>query len=408
MISFLRHSLKGLLLSFFAALLGFVCFLYNPFIPEGKCYSRTESWDVEEVLTDWDSPTSELTEMWPNKVTASSVLKETGYDHSPQNLLDYDEETDWCEGVTDTGAGEYVEFTFTKGTELCGFSILPGFYKSQKLFNENAAPLRINLRMGDFTQNYDLTPYCNRYGMLDSEGIYFPFPSTLVVDKPIRLLILSVREGTRYGDCSITEVHFFGEPDDSFYGVSDWKTEKVLSLTKKQIEHLVSFSYNLYRFRRNGAKAKKGILDVESLTDEEIAYGLYWYTCQNLDDRLWSPPPWSYHAGYTQDFKAILTELFPGASSSAWSTFRDSYVLWREGTVSYVQGDVDLDFTNSFVFSDYLSRGIVDKTLLISGNVCSYDEAKNRYVAKMQFQAYFVPAKTQALYGWQFQRLEIE
>lgn len=386
-----------------AVLTGFCLLLESSATVLAGSWGTVEAWDEEDSA--WDAR-DELAEMWPDRVSASSTLSEEGYDHEAYNLLDYDEETDWAEGVPGSGAGEYVDFYFPTGTELCGFSILPGFYKTRKLFLQNGAPLTVNLRMGSFTENFDLGSYAEKYGALDGDGIFFPFSSPIVVEGPIRLLVLSVREGSLYQDLCISEVHFFGESDDSFEGISDWRLDKAQALTSQQMEKLVSFCYHLYRYRRDGARAKKGTVEASSLTPEEMAYGLYWYVSQKLDDRIWASPNWQYEAAYTRDLESMLYELYGGSGYEAWDIFEEAYILWKDGDVSYVEGE-ETQYSGAFVFRSWKSLGLVDGSLVLSGNVASYRQDTKRYEVNRTFQAYFRPTRAKTLYGWRLERLEI-
>ena len=149
-------------------------------------------------------------EMIPTQITASSTLGEEGFSHDPIQMTDYNWSSDWCEGASGSGVGESLTFTFDPRETIDAFTILPGFWKSEKLFYENAAPTKIRLSCGSFSQTFDLSE-CLDYGNATLGGYPFSLSQVVTLEDPLVLTILEVREGSRYEDCSITELHFFGE-----------------------------------------------------------------------------------------------------------------------------------------------------------------------------------------------------
>ena len=149
-------------------------------------------------------------EILPADASASSQLYEPGYDYSPASLFDYDWTTCWAEGVSGYGAGEAITLQFPAGATLSGFSILPGYYKSEDLFYMNGAPTRIRVTSGSFSQDFDLSSLAWSFGSVSTRGEYYPFSSPLSTAYPLTLTILECREGSAYEDCTITELHFKG------------------------------------------------------------------------------------------------------------------------------------------------------------------------------------------------------
>jgi hypothetical protein len=76
-------------------------------------------------------------------VSASSTLEETGFNHSPWVMLDSVAETAWADGKKGNAIGEWLFFSFKKGTSLSSLAIINGLGVTRgkwgDLFMKNAS-----------------------------------------------------------------------------------------------------------------------------------------------------------------------------------------------------------------------------------------------------------------------------
>lgn len=131
-------------------------------------------------------------------IYASSVLYESGQNHSPQVLLDGYVDTAWVEGVSGYGSGEYVRIGFPAGTVVHGMGIVNGYQKSENLFWKNSAPSTLIVGSGDSLYRLNLTA---GYGYYEEFNL-----GSLVTDGSFYIIIENVRPGSSYKDTCISEI----------------------------------------------------------------------------------------------------------------------------------------------------------------------------------------------------------
>lgn len=131
-------------------------------------------------------------------ISASSTLKEKGYDHSPSKVLDGDVSTVWSEGVSGYGIGEYLRISVPRGTVFHGIGIISGHQKSEDLFWKNSAPNSIIVGSGDVYYRVLLNPRYGYYEEIELPGI--------VSDGSFYVFIDNVRPGSKYMDTCISEL----------------------------------------------------------------------------------------------------------------------------------------------------------------------------------------------------------
>lgn len=88
------------------------------------------------LLAHWDYPGRQ-------KARASSVLRpQGGNSYGPENAIDRDPATAWCEGAPGTGEGHWIELTLGPlRNQLCeprGWAVVPGYAKSAATWKDNA------------------------------------------------------------------------------------------------------------------------------------------------------------------------------------------------------------------------------------------------------------------------------
>ena len=135
-------------------------------------------------------------------ITASSWKTEPEYDqyHYPENMLDGDLTTAWCEDVKGDGVGEMVTVYFDRKCKISGLYIYAGYHKSKDLFNKNNVPIQILVRGDDRTEVLTLDANMKRQKLNFTAPMY---------TEHFSLEIRKVHKGTTYDDTLITDIKFY-------------------------------------------------------------------------------------------------------------------------------------------------------------------------------------------------------
>lgn len=161
--------------------------------------------DEEMIITDQNAAEHIL----DFDVSASSVLKQSGYNYDPENLMDLNRSTCWSEGAAGNGVGESVMFTSTQENQLVrGIAIVPGYSKNSELFTKNGAPRTLLLEYsGPDTQGEMQKLTIGDY-IYDSGTLYLDFEQAANISE-CKITILEVRDGSKYDDCCISEMFLY-------------------------------------------------------------------------------------------------------------------------------------------------------------------------------------------------------
>ena len=151
-------------------------------------------------------------------IAASSALSEKGYTYTPQNLLDSDETTAWCEGNSGEGIGEWIQIYFNFNSESAisivdniDFKILPGYAKSQALYAANARPAKIRVGVIDHSTKKGINNIAEQVFKIQDKPEWqtfrIPIESKIDLSK-VELLIKieDVYQGAKYKDMCVTEL----------------------------------------------------------------------------------------------------------------------------------------------------------------------------------------------------------
>lgn len=83
-------------------------------------------------------------------VEASSVRKsEKGNLYIPENILDSDIRTAWCEGVRGAGKGEWIKIDFGKKLKIRNLEIKPGYFKNASIWKKNNRVSSVQLQFSN-------------------------------------------------------------------------------------------------------------------------------------------------------------------------------------------------------------------------------------------------------------------
>ena len=131
-------------------------------------------------------------------ISASSWKSEPEYGlyHVPENMIDGNLSTGWCEDAGGDGIGETVYLYFDKQYKVTGMYIYPGYHKSQDLFEKNGVPVKIKIT-GDHAETITLNDE------MKSQKITFSEP---MLTEKLTIEILKVRSGSKYKDTLITDI----------------------------------------------------------------------------------------------------------------------------------------------------------------------------------------------------------
>lgn len=175
--------------------------------PEPSSEPPTTAETGSSPTTEPTEPTGGPTEPEPIPATdivmramASSTFTGDGVSHDVYNLLDGDEETNWTEGVSGQGIGEYVEFTFDQEYTLKTISIQSGVAYRDDLFEKNSRPHIITLMLSNGSS-------------IDHALEDTSIPQTLTFEKPVntsslRIIIKSVYPGSKWDETAISAISF--------------------------------------------------------------------------------------------------------------------------------------------------------------------------------------------------------
>ena len=348
-------------------------------------------------------------EVIPEYISASSVLQEEGYDHGPWKVLDNDWSTGWTEGARGTGEGEELAFTFKEGTVLTGVSLLPGYRKSEKLFWQNAAPTQVKIHSGGQSTLLDLSDYSFEYVDLPLEGAYFSFPEPMAAKYPVFLTILSVRDGSRYEDCVLTEVHFYGYEGNE-ENIKPSTAGTTTNVSEDTLQRLAGLSQLLYNCHTDNPRYLVPTeIHYQDLTSEEKAFALYWLFYHRYDPRVWlEGGNLEEKYFYLSEARNCMEEAFQSASEEDFSAFLNRYCLWQDGEIGAIRGTGDFGSGHSVRFENDWQASLEGEELCIRGSVSEYQSDDYSYLPTGTFRAYFTPTDSLALSGWQFRALLVE
>ncbi len=157
--------------------------------------------EVKETVTEAEPPAQEVQTSNVVKVTATSSLSEYGMTHSPERIIDGDLSTAWVEGAGGQGRGESVTLDFGGTYTVSGFTIYPGYQKSEDLYYKNSRPSALRVTYSDGT--------VEEFTLEDKMGAQMITFSDPVQTDSLTLEIESVYAGTKYQDTVITEINIF-------------------------------------------------------------------------------------------------------------------------------------------------------------------------------------------------------
>jgi len=130
--------------------------------------------------------------------SASSALKEGSYTHTADDTRDRNLLTAWNEGANGIGTGETLRYQFDSAQSVSDFTMYLGFWKTAKLWEQNARPAQIKITFSEGSEVY-----------VDFPNKMEPFTVTLsrpVSTTSITFTMTKVYKGTLYEDLCIGDI----------------------------------------------------------------------------------------------------------------------------------------------------------------------------------------------------------
>lgn len=139
------------------------------------------------------------------RVTASSYLRDSsnGNTYVPENVLDGDFGTAWCEGVDGVGIGEWIALDADTPQTVSGLNIANGYWADESLYLNNGVVTGITVESDDGTKMDLEIPFHIDMGF---DTVDFPHP---VTTQHMIIRISSAEAGLKYSDTCITEIKPF-------------------------------------------------------------------------------------------------------------------------------------------------------------------------------------------------------
>ena len=132
------------------------------------------------------------------KVSASSMLGETGYDHSVYMAFDGLLESSWQDGGN-RERGEYIEVTFDTPETFDTVAIWAGNFRTEALHFKNNIPTKLLMEADGVEYHLTLDP------AMAANVVEFSAP---VTSQHIRFTVEDYQRGTSYTDTSIADITF--------------------------------------------------------------------------------------------------------------------------------------------------------------------------------------------------------
>lgn len=132
--------------------------------------------------------------------SASSTYSGDLATHDVLNLLDGDPKTNWTEGASGLGLGEYLEFQFGETCQLNSVTIRGGNHFSKQRYLDNARPENVTLTFSNgAAQTFTISD------VMEPQELVLQAP---IMTSSVRITIDSAYSGRKYADTVISEISF--------------------------------------------------------------------------------------------------------------------------------------------------------------------------------------------------------
>lgn len=162
--------------------------------PEPEPELVTDSGDIAQIRQDyWRVGEENIL----NYSASSTIQQDNGVINPPIYLFDNDDQTNWQEGVEDSGEGEFLSFAFDQEYQISAMTFRLGNWKSDTYYHGNNRPKTLRLELGDYSWSVTFPDEWQEF------GVRFTSP---VSSADLKITLEEVYEGTDWDDTAITEV----------------------------------------------------------------------------------------------------------------------------------------------------------------------------------------------------------
>lgn len=162
--------------------------------PEPEPELVTDSRDIAQIRQDyWRVGEENIL----NYSASSTIQQDNGVINPPIYLFDNDDQTNWQEGVEDSGEGEFLTFAFDQEYQISAMTFRLGNWKSDTYYHGNNRPKTLKLELGEYSWNVTFPDEWQEF------GVRFTSP---VSSSDLKITLEEIYEGTDWDDTAITEV----------------------------------------------------------------------------------------------------------------------------------------------------------------------------------------------------------
>ena len=158
----------------------------------------------EDLTVNFISKPSSFEKLNPTQAGSTSELYQQDAE-DPNNVwmaMDGNSDTSWQEGVSGSGIGEQIWYSFEEKKEIKYLSFKLGNWRTKEYLEGNNRPKVLNVRVGDFSFQVEFPEEQQEYWIELSE----PYPAD-----EVEYEIVSVYKGTTWDDTCIAELGIYGE-----------------------------------------------------------------------------------------------------------------------------------------------------------------------------------------------------
>lgn len=320
----------------------------------------------------------------PTEILASSTLLTSEFgDYGPKNLMDNDLSAAWVENAQGDGCGESVTFLFPENTVITGIDIVTGYCKNEDIFYKNSAPSLLACYSTEGACYIDLSDLAADYS-LAKEGLFYEFQEPLEADGSITFFISAVRQGWKYADTCISELHVYGyqgTEEDSMV-----KTVPIENFLRDELSWLSQEASWIYKSYTKHILQELS-LEQNQLSPENKAFLAYWYQYMRSDDgRLIFDN--NVNRASVSDMKDIIEEMFGSCEQEDIDVFLSRYILAQEGENLVMNAVGDFGDAGEFIFGEPVMIAEEDQ-IRLEGIINAYDSQTNAYVPQKIYSAWF-------------------
>lgn len=132
----------------------------------------------------------------------STISQNNGVTNEPLKMFDDSLQTNWEEGVSGPGIGEYVDAQFDQEYRVKYLFFWLGNWKNDKYYKGNNRPKTLTLKMGEFETQIVFPDSKEKFCV----ELSYPCKAS-----QLRVVLDDVYQGSSWDDTCISDIHIYGE-----------------------------------------------------------------------------------------------------------------------------------------------------------------------------------------------------